>query len=78
MARPTIYSVADEAGVSISTVSLVFNRPHKVRAATRDNVVAAAHRLGYRPPARAESSRGQLATVAVAAPFSTVPSCSLR
>lgn len=78
MTRPTIYTVAEAAGVSISTVSLVFNRPHKVRSATRDQVVAAAQRLGYRPPARSEGARSQSPTVAVAAPFSSVPSVSLR
>ena len=50
-ARPgtvTIYDVAARAGVSISTVSLVVNAPHRVTPATRERVVAAAMALGYR------------------------------
>ena len=47
--RPTINDVARRAGVSIKTVSRVFNNEPNVRPATRDRVVAAAGALGYRP-----------------------------
>jgi LacI family transcriptional regulator len=47
--RPTIDDVARLAGVSIKTVSRVFNRAPNVRDATRDKVVAAASSLKYRP-----------------------------
>jgi LacI family transcriptional regulator len=47
--RPTINDVARNAGVSIKTVSRVFNNEPNVRPATRDRVVAAAGALGYRP-----------------------------
>jgi LacI family transcriptional regulator len=47
--RPTIDDVARLAGVSIKTVSRVFNQSPNVRGATRDKVVAAAETLSYRP-----------------------------
>ena len=47
--RPTIDDVARLAGVSIKTVSRVFNRAPNVRGATRDKVVAAAESLDYQP-----------------------------
>lgn len=47
--RPTIIDVARVAGVSIKTVSRVFNRAPNVRGATRDRVVAAAETLNYEP-----------------------------
>ena len=56
--RPTIDDVARLAGVSIKTVSRVFNREPNVRRETRDKVVAAAESLDYRP----NLSARQLAT----------------
>jgi LacI family transcriptional regulator len=47
--RPTIDDVAELAGVSIKTVSRVFNRAPNVRGGTRDKVVAAAKDLNYEP-----------------------------
>jgi LacI family transcriptional regulator len=47
--RPTIDDVAQLAGVSIKTVSRVFNQAPHVRGGTRDKVVAAAETLNYRP-----------------------------
>ena len=47
--RPTIDDVARLAGVSIKTVSRVFNQEPNVRDVTRDKVVAAADTLSYRP-----------------------------
>ena len=46
--RPTIEDVAALAGVSIKTVSRVFNREPNVREATHDKVVAAADSLKER------------------------------
>ncbi|MGB7303024.1 MAG: substrate-binding domain-containing protein [Burkholderiaceae bacterium] len=45
--RPDITMVASRAGVAPATVSRVFNQPEKVRAATRERVLKAAHDLGY-------------------------------
>src|SRR3954469_21098374 len=47
-ARPTIYDVALEAGVSASTVSRAYSRPGRVNAETARRVFLAAERLGYR------------------------------
>lgn len=44
---PGIVEVADRAGVSIATVSRVFNEPDKVRALTKSRVKTAANELGY-------------------------------
>lgn len=49
MKTPTVYDVAQRAGVSIATVSFAFRRPEKVRPETRDRVLEAARELGYVP-----------------------------
>ena len=69
-AKVTIYSVAERAGVSISTVSLAINAPHRVSEETRARVVAAAGALGYRA-GTAKGRPGGGTRIAVAAPFST-------
>ena len=69
----TIYSVAERAGVSISTVSLAINSPHRVSEQTRARVVAAAGALGYRAKKDPHPSSGGT-RIAVAAPFSTYAS----
>jgi DNA-binding LacI/PurR family transcriptional regulator len=70
VSKVTIYTVAERAGVSISTVSLAINAPHRVSEATRARVVAAAGALGYRAGAGPRGSAGGT-RIAVAAPFST-------
>jgi LacI family transcriptional regulator len=50
---PTVYDVAQRAGVSIATVSFAFRRPERVKDATREAVFAAARELGYVPNASA-------------------------
>lgn len=50
---PTVYDVAERAGVSIATVSMTFRRPHKVKPETRKIVEAAAEALNYVPSASA-------------------------
>lgn len=44
---PTMQAVAEEAGVSLATVSNVMNQPSRVAPATRERVRAAIERLGY-------------------------------
>jgi len=58
-ARATITDVAAEAGVHPSTVSRVLtgHAASTIRPATRDRILAAAERLGYRPSALARSLR---------------------
>ena len=46
---PVLEDVAKLADVSAMTVSRVLNSPEKVRPQTRDRVMAAVRRLGYRP-----------------------------
>jgi DNA-binding LacI/PurR family transcriptional regulator len=47
--EPTIYDVARAAGVATSTVSRAFSNPQRVSASTREQVLAVASELGYRP-----------------------------
>jgi LacI family transcriptional regulator, galactose operon repressor len=51
----TIYDIASKAGVSIATVSRVFNNSPRVSPTTRANVRAIAESLGYQPHASARS-----------------------
>jgi len=51
----TIYDIASRAGVSIATVSRVFNGSDRVSPATRDMVLSVADELGYQPHASARS-----------------------
>ena len=60
--RVTIYDVAREAGVGRQTVSRALNDLAEIAPATRERVLAAAARLGYRPSALA---KGCLVTRAV-------------
>ena len=52
---PTIYSVAEYAGVSIATVSRVIQRPEVVSATTRQRVLDAIDALNYVPVGAARS-----------------------
>lgn len=45
----TIHDVAREAGVSLSTVSRVFNNKGNISNETKEKVITAAAKLGYRP-----------------------------
>lgn len=57
--RPTIRGVAELAGVSPTTVSLVLNdRADNIPAATRERVMEAVKTLGYRPNANARALGG--------------------
>ena len=51
--RPTIYTVAERAGVSIATVSRVLNNSPKVKNETRARVLKAIEDLHYQPSASA-------------------------
>jgi len=72
---PTIYSVAKEAKVSISTVSRVLNSPNLVNRGTRDKVMKAIDQLGFVPKAAAQAhAKKQLDRVGILTPFFTHPS----
>ncbi len=85
--RATIVEVAEAAGVSPTTVSVVLNdRPSSIRIseATRAAVKAAAAQLGYRPNSLAQSLRRQRPTLltllvgSLANPFFTDIAASVR
>ena len=56
--RPTVYDVAQAAGVSIATVSFAFRQPERVKDVTRQAVLDAARRLNYVPSANARGLAG--------------------
>lgn len=64
----TIYDIAREAGVSIATVSRVFNNASNVSPKTRDKVLVIANNYGYQPYAMAQGlarKKSRLITVVV-------------
>ncbi len=70
--RPTIYDVASEAGVAISTVSRVLNGSNEVSDATRDRVQSAIQKLHFQPQRTARKLAQQsTASIAVALPSAT-------
>lgn len=50
----TIYDIAKAAGVSIATVSRVFNSSNSVKDSTREKILAIADEMGYHPQAYAQ------------------------
>jgi DNA-binding LacI/PurR family transcriptional regulator len=67
--RLTIKDVAQEAGVSIGTVSGVLNDNANVASGTRDHVEAVMKRLGYEPNSSARAMRRQrVSTIGVIMP----------
>lgn len=70
--KHTIYDVADEAGVAISTVSRVLNNSSEVADATRERVQAAIEKLQFRPQRTARTlAQQQTHSLAVAMPSFT-------
>ncbi len=73
--KPTIYDVAEYAGVSITTVSRVLNTPNKVNSNTRENILIAIDSLGFVPKAEARARAMQYTgRIGVISPFFTAPS----
>lgn len=52
---PTVYDVAEQAGVSVATVSRVLYKPEAVRISTRDRVMSVVRELGYLPSGSART-----------------------
>ena len=74
-ALPTIYDVAEAAGVSITTVSRVLNASEKVNDATRQRVAQAIDELGFVPKAEARArALRSVGRIGVLSPFFTAPS----
>lgn len=79
MTHHTVYEVAEQAGVSIATVSRVLNSPEKVHSATRQRVLEVIDTLGFVPKAEAAArARKGSGRVGVLAPFFTYPSFVAR
>lgn len=73
--KPTIYDVAEHAGVSITTVSRMLNAPEKVNPITRKKVLAVIDELGFIPKAEARARAMQhTGRIGVICPFFTAPS----
>lgn len=53
----SIHSVAKKAGVSVATISRVFNSPEKVNTQTRAKILHIAEELGYQPNLSARTLR---------------------
>lgn len=76
---PTIYDVAERAGVSIGTVSHALNSPARVRPETLERVNAAVRDLGFVPKAEAAvRARKGTRRIGALGRFSTIPSASER
>lgn len=72
---PTIYDIAAEAGVSITTVSRVLNGSSSVKEKTRTAVLSAINRLGFVPKAEARArALRKNHRIGVLTPFFTAPS----
>ncbi|MGH1565421.1 LacI family DNA-binding transcriptional regulator [Mumia sp. DW29H23] len=65
MRRPTIYDVAEAAGVAPSTVSRTFSDPGRISDATRQKVLAAAAGMGYRSSRRRRRPANRTRTIAM-------------
>jgi LacI family transcriptional regulator len=53
--KPTIYTIAAQAGVSIATVSRAFNNSPRINPATRARIMKIAEENGYQPSASARN-----------------------
>lgn len=67
MARVTLQTIADKVGVSRMTVSNAFSRPDQLSAELREDILAAAQKLGYvgPDPAARALARGTTGAVGV-------------
>lgn len=76
---PTIYDVAQKAGVSPATVSRVLNEPSRVNNEKRQGVLTAIEELNFIPKAAAvANARKTYKKIGVIAPFFTQPSFMQR
>ncbi len=79
MNRVTIYDVAKQAGVSISTVSLALNNPSRVGATTLERVMRAVDDLGFVPKSEVVTrARRGVRRIGVIGPFTSFPSFARR
>jgi len=72
--KPTIYTIAEEAGVSIATVSRAFNNHSRISEATKQKILGIADALGYYPSATARNLSNSITeTIAVIMPQTSRP-----
>lgn len=72
--KPTIYTIAKEAGVSIATVSRAFNNHPRIGAETKAAILKIAADLGYQPSASARSlATSTTETIALVLPHISDP-----
>ncbi len=69
--RITISDIADDVGVSVSTVSRVLNGSGLVSRPQRDRILESAARLGYRKQQRRRQAGRTIVTIALVLPAST-------
>jgi len=75
VSQPTIYDVANAAGVSIATVSRVLNSPHQVSENTRQKVLQAIEDLSFVPKTEATArAKKRVGRIGVLTPYLTTPS----
>jgi DNA-binding LacI/PurR family transcriptional regulator len=73
--KPTIYDVANHAGVSTATISRMLNDPKKVNPETQKKVLASIEALNFVPKAEARAWAMQKnGRIGVISPFFTAPS----
>ncbi|MFI3286471.1 MAG: LacI family DNA-binding transcriptional regulator [Rikenellaceae bacterium] len=74
MKRTTIKDIAKHLTISVSTVSRALSGDKNIRTETRDKVLAAAKRLGYKPnPIATSLQAGRTNTVGIIVPEMTTP-----
>ena len=74
MGKPTVYTIAEQCGVSASTVSRAFSRPEVISEAVKRRIYAVADELKYRPNLLARGlTTGRTATVGLLIPDVTNP-----
>ncbi|MGL5955103.1 MAG: LacI family DNA-binding transcriptional regulator [Brevinema sp.] len=66
----SIKDVAKKAGVSVSSVSLAYHKPHQLSEKTRHKILKAAEELGYSP--NLNKINNALKTIAIAVPISGI------
>ncbi len=74
MKRVTIKDIAEELGISVSTVSRAMTNDHNIRQQTKEQVLAMAEKMGYRPnPVATNLKYGRSNTIGVIVPEMTTP-----
>lgn len=73
MAKVTMRTVAERAGVAVSTVSRALTNPDRISPETRDAVLRAAEEVGYSQTPNKQTARSSVGAVALIVPDITNP-----